>query len=178
MRPLPISTSRLNLRSAMEGDAKNLFAHYCSNIDSSRYLTRPPHKEIYQTKQFLTKWCDIAWKVDSPEFAWVVALKNTNEAIGVFLVEREEHRAQIHYGISSNFSDQGLITEAGLAIVSWLLAQKSIQRIWTVCDLENHSSIRVLNKLGFKNEGILQKWLSLPAFGQTARDCYIYGLTK
>lgn len=33
---------------------------------------------------------------------------------------------------------------------------------------------RVLESNGFKKEDLLRNWLVLPAFGNTARDCYIY----
>jgi ribosomal-protein-alanine N-acetyltransferase len=178
MKPSCISSSRLSLRSAMEADAINLFDRYCSDVGSSRYLTRQPHKEVSETKSFLNKWCCDAWTKDSSDFAWVIALKETNEAIGVFLVQEDGHKAQIHYGIGQHFSGQGFMTEAGYAVLLWLLDHENIQGVWTVCDLENYSSIKVLNKLGFKKEGILEKWFILPAFGQSARDCYIYGFTK
>ncbi len=52
------------------------------------------------------------------------------------------------------------------------------QRIWTVCDLENIGSFKVLEKSGFMKEGILKEWLVLPALGQSPRDCYIYSRLK
>ncbi|HHF7349623.1 TPA: GNAT family N-acetyltransferase [Legionella feeleii] len=172
--PSPIVTKRLNLRPAYDGDAESLFFNYCSDIESSRFLTRKPHTNIEQTSQFLTKWCDIAWKESLPEFAWVISLKNSREAIGVFLVTLKERNAEIHYGISRKFECQGLITEAGLAVVEWLQIQSDVTEISTVCDIDNHGSIRVLEKLGFENLGLLKEWLHLPAFGQKARDCYRY----
>ncbi|MFW2535428.1 MULTISPECIES: GNAT family N-acetyltransferase [unclassified Legionella] len=174
MTPSPIVTKRLNLRPASDGDAESLFYNYCSDIESSRFLTRQPHSNIEQTLQFLTKWCDIAWKESLPEFAWVISLRKNREAIGVFLVTLKERNAQIHYGISRRFECQGLITEAGLAVVEWLQIQSDVKEISTVCDLDNHGSIRVLEKLGFENQGILKEGLHLPAFGHKARDCYRY----
>ncbi|WP_198009994.1 GNAT family N-acetyltransferase, partial [Legionella tunisiensis] len=127
-----------------KGDEESLFYNYCSDIESSRFLTRQPHTTIEQTLQFLGKWCDFAWKENLPEFAWVIALRNTNEAIGVFLVMLKEENTQIHYGISRKFERQGLITEAGHAVVEWLQTQSDVKEISTVCDIDNYGSIRVL----------------------------------
>jgi ribosomal-protein-alanine N-acetyltransferase len=59
-----------------------------------------------------------------------------------------------------------------------LLSHEKLERIWTVCDLENIGSFKALEKSGFMREGILKKWLVLPALGQSARDCYIYSRVK
>lgn len=175
MKPLTLSTKRLTLRSSIDKDSESLFKNYCSDIYSSRFLTRKPHVNIEQTTNFLKDWCINSWVEESNRFAWVIALEDTDEAIGVFLVEIEGHKAQIHYGISRAFEGKGFITEAGNAAVDWLLRQSNLQCIWAVCDLSNQGSIKVLEKLGFNREGVLRKWLILPYFGScSARDCYMY----
>ncbi len=175
MKPLTLSTKRLILRSSIYKDSEFLFKNYCPSIYSSKFLTHKPHANIEQTSKFLNDWCIKPWIEESPRFAWVIALADTNEAIGVFLVESEGHKAEIHYGISPSFEGQGLITEAGHAVVSWLLCQSNLQRVWAICDLSNQGSINVLEKLGFNREGVLRKWLTLPSFGcSSARDCYMY----
>ena len=177
MKPLILLTDRLRLRATKNGDAMLLFHHYCSDKLSSKFLTRNPHNNIDQTEHFLKNWCTIPWHNESNQFGWVIALADSDEAIGIFLVELDAHKAQVHYGIARPFESQGFITEAGNAAVQWLLSQSELQRIWAVCDLENKSSIKVLEKMGFENEGILKKWLTLPSFdNHSARDCYIYAL--
>ena len=177
MKPSPILTSRLYLRNSYKKDAETLFYNYCSNDISSRFLTRKPHASINQTSDFLNKWCTSGWVQDSKQFAWVIALNGTDEAIGVFLVTLEKNTVQIHYGIDLNFEKQGLITEAGHAVIQWLKSHAEIKRAWTLCDLHNYGSIKVLEKLGFKKEAILRKWLALPAYEGTRRDCIMYGQT-
>lgn len=174
MKPSVLHTPRLTLRCAEKGDEESLFMHYCSHKQSSLYLTRQPHQNLEQTRLFLKTWCETPWKTDCNQFAWVISLKSTNQAIGLFLVEIEEHKAQIHYGISSIFQNQGFVTEAGKKIITWLKNQPTLQRIWAVCDIENDASIKILEKLGFQREGILYRWLKLPAFNHQARDCYCY----
>lgn len=175
MKPTRLLTERLILRRAHEKDSTNLFSDYFSDTHSSRFLTRKPHIHIEQTKKFLTEWCEAPWDQGSDKFAWVIASADTDRGIGIFLVElKDTHSAQIHYGICPNFSRKGFITEAGNAVIQWLIKQEDIQRIWTVCDLVHQGSIRVLEKLGFQNEGVRKKWLHLPAFSDSPRDCYVY----
>lgn len=177
IQPLFLSTDRLVLRCAENHDAHMLFKNYTSDPESARFLTRLPHANILETAKFLSEWCEIPWQNERNKFAWVVALKNTNEAIGVFFVEVDGHKAQIHYGISRAYWCQGFTTEAGRAVVTWLMMQPQLQRVWTVCEVGNYGSIKVLEKLGFQNEGVLQKWLVFPAFGDLARDCWVYART-
>lgn len=88
-----------------------------------------------------------------------------------------EHKAEIHFGIGKEFWNQGLTTEFVRVAVEWLKIQPKLQRVWAVCDLLNYGSTRVLEKIGFQKEGLLQNWLRLPAFGESARDCFIYAKT-
>ena len=145
----------------------------------ARFFNQTSHSNTDQTARFLTDWCDIPWEKECNKFSWVVSLKETNEAIAVFLVslDGQQHKAEIHYGIGRNFLKQGFTTEFSHMAVSWLMTQPQLQRIWAVCDLLNYGSIKVLENIGFHNECILRNWLRLPAFGDSARDCYIYART-
>ena len=81
MKPVTLYTPRLILRCAEKGDDDLLFSHYCSNPCSSTYLTRKPHHDIRQTSSFLTNWCKTPWDVDCNQFAWVISLSETKQAI-------------------------------------------------------------------------------------------------
>jgi ribosomal-protein-alanine N-acetyltransferase len=176
MNPSQLVTSRLYLRSACKGDEKPLFDNYCSDKEQSKFLAREAHINIEQTLNFLKTWGQSAWENHLPDFAWVIALKETNEPIGVFIVKLQNQQAQIHFGISRNYERLGYITEAGSSVIEWLRSHNEIKEIWTECDFENYASIKVLEKLGFINMGIKKNGLYLPAFGKKARDCYRYAI--
>lgn len=174
MKPSTLITNRLILRSASPAD-DNLFKDYFSNSDNAIFLARKSHDDINQTKKVLNDWCSLPWNLSSNKFGWIVALLGSNKAIGIFLVElNESSDAQIHFGINSEYSKQGLITEAGIAVIEWLKNQKDIRKIWTICDLLNTGSIRVLDKIGLKNRGIKKAAMISPAFNNSPRDCYLY----
>lgn len=178
MKPTTLLTKRLILRRAVQNDARSLFNNYTKDPECARFLTRPAHKKVEETSLMLEKLCDVPWEKECDMFAWIISLQESNEPIGVFLIISEGHKAQIHFGIGREFWKQGLVTECANVVIEWLMKQPQLQRIWTVCDLLNYGSIKILEKLGFQREGILQKWLILPAFGDQARDCYMYALTK
>jgi ribosomal-protein-alanine N-acetyltransferase len=175
MKPITLSTKRLILRRAHEKDPENLFRNYFSNPYSARFLTRKPHIHIDQTRKFLNEWCNEPWDSECKRFAWVIALANTNESVGVFLVELENNNtAQLHYGIGCDFIRQGLMTEAGHEVIQWLVCQTGLQKIWAMCDLSNIGSRKVLEKWDFQYKEILENKLILPAFDGSPRDCSLY----
>ncbi len=177
MKPTKLISKRLNLRRAHNGDADHLF-RYTSDLECSKFLTRAPHVCIDQTKKFLDKWCDLPWDEESNNFSWVVSLASNDEAIGIFLSKIEDHQAEVHFGIRREYWHQGYATEVLKIGTDWLLSNESIQRIWTVCDLENTGSFKALEKSGFMREGVLKNRLVIPAFGAQARDCYLYTRLK
>jgi [ribosomal protein S5]-alanine N-acetyltransferase len=171
-------TERLRLRRAQQGDAPVLFENYTGVQNCSRFLQRHAHANVAHTEAMLEKWCITAWDdVDAP-FAWVICTRNDDEPIGLFVVIPEKHKTEIHFGIGARFWGCGLAVEASRAAVSSLWRSPDIQRVWTVCDIENAGARRVLEKLGFQHEGTLRKWLVLPAFGNLARDCYVFSSTS
>lgn len=175
LKPQAIFTTNLVLRRFLQGDEIALFYNYCGDVQSARYLVRLPHTTPEQTAKFLHKWCDTAWNIASNEFSWVIALKETNEPIGVFLVMIEDNRGQIHFGIDLKLWNQGLIPEAGQAVIQWFERQPfKLKSLWTVCETSHLRSIRVLEKLGFKQDKVLCEYLCFPSLGETLRDCYVY----
>ena len=173
MKPKKLVTKRLVLRRTREGDADFLF-RYTSDIECSKFLTRSPHTHIDQTKHFLDKWCDRPWEEGGDNFSWVVSLPSNDEPIGILIANIEGNEAQVHFGLRKEYWHKGYCSEFLKIGTDWLLSQETLQRIWTVCDLENIGSLKVLEKSGFMKEGILKEWLVLPAFGTSPRDCYIY----
>ncbi|MBI2791152.1 MAG: GNAT family N-acetyltransferase [Gammaproteobacteria bacterium] len=91
MKPTQLISKRLILRRTLKDDADYLF-RYTNDAECSKFLTRAPHTHIDQTKNFLNKWCDLPWAVETDNFAWVVSLASNDEAIGLLIANIEEHR--------------------------------------------------------------------------------------
>jgi ribosomal-protein-alanine N-acetyltransferase len=171
-------TDRLCLRRAREGDAKVLFNNYTGDLECSRYLQRRPHVSVSETEAMLRKLCDEAWDTPGAPFSWVIAQRSTDEPIGVFVAFPSGHKTDFHFGISKRFWACGLASEAGQAALGALWRPPETQRVWTVCDVENIGSKRVLEKIGLSFEGTLKRWAVLPAFGPEARDCHVFSATR
>lgn len=69
--------------------------------------------------------------------------------------------AAIGYGIVPAQQRRGYATEGAGALVRWALAQPTVHRVVAGCEADNAASIRVLEKLGFRQlpaAGTLLSW--------------------
>lgn len=160
----------------MTEDAEPIFNSYATDRLVTRYLTWPPHETIKDTHKFI-KRCTNVWLAGTA-YPWVLCLKDSGEIIGMIELHLESHRADIGYVLAQDYWEQGYATEAGKLIVEWAIAQPAIYRVWAVCDVDNHPSARVLEKIGMQREGILHRWLFHPNVDKKPRDCYVYSMVK
>lgn len=80
---------------------------------------------------------------------------------------------EMGYWLRSDLCGRGLMTEAAKAIVEFAFVDLKIHRVELHAGTENHASIRVAQKLGFKREGVLRE------AGRGAGgfyDSYVFGL--
>ena len=190
--PDTFETARLRLRRPRMEDAPAIYARYASDGDVTRYLPWRPHRSVEETRIFLShllKAMDsgggtCAWIIEGRDDCRLMGL--TSMAIqtareGDFLStneERRHYRVFIAYHLARSEWGRGYATEAAQAIVDWALGQPRIFRIWTVCDIDNAASVRVLEKLGMRREGTLKRWSIHPNISPEPRDAYCYAIAK
>lgn len=84
------------------------------------------------------------------QFAGYVSIDNLNEKFF-------EHRGGIGYCIHPKFRGQGVTTEAVALVTDYAFKKYKLKRIAGWCRTFNKASVRVLEKAGYKLEGILRK---------------------
>jgi RimJ/RimL family protein N-acetyltransferase len=174
--PERFETSRLTLRTPVIEDAKSIFQNYANDRLVTRYLHWQPHENLAETKAFIQR-CTNVWRAGTA-FPWVMCLKKTGEVIGMIELRIDGHRADMGYVLARDYWEKGLATEAAKLILDWAIAQPPVYRVWAVCDIDNHPSARVLEKIGMQREGVLRRWLFHPNLDKEPRDCYSYALIK
>lgn len=174
--PEKFDTQRLLLRPPTLQDAEPIFHNYAKDKLVTRYLHWNPHETIEMTKAFL-KRCNNVWKAGTA-FPWVLTLKEDQDVIGMIELRIDGHMADIGYVLARNYWYQGYASEAAQLVLDWTIAQPTIFRVWAICDIDNHASARVLEKIGMQREGILRRWLFHPNVDKKPRDCYCYSLVK
>lgn len=173
--PQHIVTPRLTLRPPDLDDAPILFATYTADPEVLRFLTWRPHTTIADTAQFLQR-CLVAWEQQT-SFPWVITLTSTQQPIGMVEVRIHAHTMTFGYVLGRSFWGHGYMPEVIQSLVQWGITQPTIYRVWTVCDVANHASRRVLEKAGLQCEGILRRWIR-PYASAEPRDTYCFALVK
>jgi len=82
--------------------------------------------------------------------------------------------AELGYALSSDYWGMGLASEAALALVNFGFSHVGFQRIEARCMVENAASVRVLEKVGMRLEGVLRKGIYCKG---AARDLRLYAVT-
>ena len=157
-------------------DAEAIFEQYAQDPEVTRYLNWRPHENIDTLLEFLRR-CSDAWKNGSA-FPYVVIRKQDDRLIGMVEIRVDGHRADLGYVFARAYWGQGYATEAVSAIVEWAVNQPGIYRVWALCDIENHASARVLEKVGMRHEGVLRRFLVHSNISDRPRDCHCYSIVK
>ena len=82
---------------------------------------------------------------------------------------------EIGYTFLPNERGKGYCTEAATMMVDYLFLSKDVRRIQAETDERNIASQRVLEKVGFKKEGILRKIVFIRG---EWRDAYLYSILR
>ena len=153
-----IETERLILRRYVMEDAEDMYNHWASDKEVTKYLSWPTHPSVDITRMLIGDW--ISKYEDGGYFNWVIELKNAGTAIGnisVVNLEEEIDAAEIGYCMSRNYWGQGIMPEALRAVMDYLFDEVGLNRVEAYHDVNNPKSGRVMEKAGMKREGVLRQ---------------------
>jgi ribosomal-protein-alanine N-acetyltransferase len=108
---------------------------------------------------------------------WAVTLGGQDIVLGIFSLHHWDpyHRhAEAGYGLAQASWGQGIASEALRAIVQFGFEEMNLHRIYARTIADNHGSVRLLERLGFRREGT-QREHSWEDDG-TFHDSAIYGM--
>lgn len=158
MSPLPtLETPRLILRPFTPADAEAVFA-YARDPDVARYTGWNAHASVEDSKAFIRLQLE-AYETGTPP-TWAIVLKENGQLIGAAgLVSwlEAQHRAEIGYVIGKPYWGRGYTPEAAQILLDNCFLQGA-KRVQAICNVENHASARVLEKIGMQFEGVLRAW--------------------
>ncbi len=149
----PFETARLAMRRQRVADAPALFEAY-RDVDLMRYWSSAPHASIEETRAYLDPREDHQdWR------GWSITLKGDDTAIGTLAATtRRPGVAEIGYLLVRVRWGHGYAREAATGLIELLFAEGH-RRVFADTDPDNAASIAMLERLGFKREGLLrQEW--------------------
>ncbi|WP_149207536.1 GNAT family N-acetyltransferase [Flavobacterium johnsoniae] len=154
MAPLHIETPRLIIRHLSIHDLSN-FIIYRSNPEITKYQGFDV-MNLEQAEEFIT---ENAAKYFGKAGEWVqYAIENreTGQLIGDCAIKLDQYDTRIaEIGITISHLEQrkGFAKETLLGILTFLFNEIKLHRVVEIVDAENTASIKLLQSVGFKQEG-------------------------
>ncbi|MBU3200146.1 GNAT family N-acetyltransferase [Clostridium estertheticum] len=154
---MQIKTERLLLRKFEYTDDKNMLKHWVSDPEIQLMYSEPVYTTMKEVKELLNKYISAYEKNDC--YRWAIVLKETGECIGqiaYFLVDSNNHFAEIEYCIGSCFQRKGFATEATKSVIQYGFDKINLHKVQICHKSINIPSRNVIEKCGFVYEGTLR----------------------
>ncbi len=172
MRPVTLTTERLELSVPTEADVDAIFAA-CQDPTLQRYTTVPSPYERQHAEGFIG-YAATRWQ-DDLEATW--AIREGDALVGMIGLNgiTPAGAGEIGYWMAAPHRGRGLLTEAARAVVDWGLGARgaALARMEWRAVAGNTGSASVARKLGFRYEGLLRR-AAANSFGRD--DAWIAGL--
>jgi len=168
-----IETERLLLRRPQPDDAASVFARYAGDPEVTRYLGWPRHESLADTHAFLA-FSDAEWE-RWPAGPYLILSRADGALLGSSgLAFDTPDRAATGYVLAKEVWGRGFATEALRAIVE-VAPRVGVERLYALCHPDHRPSWRVLEKCGFRREGILLRHAEFPNLEPgTLSDVFCY----
>ena len=153
-----LETERLSLRKLHPSDAESLFA-ILSDRELTRFYDDEAFTKISQAREQLAAWDRgyEEWRV----IRWGITRRGTDTVLGTcgyYGFHRWHARASLGYELARPYWRQGIMTEALAAVIGFGFKQVGLNRIQAVLMPANVASVKLLEKLGFRGEGLLRQY--------------------
>lgn len=152
-----LETERLILRQVMEKDVDQLFK-ILSDAEVAKFDYFYPVTSKEEVMKFINRYRQEL--EEGEEITWGIIERNTNRLIGTCCMgdfDEGARRAEIGYDIAQVEWGKGYATEAIRAVIDFGFNAMDLNRIEATITPGNDSSVRVLRKLDFVQEGIVRE---------------------
>lgn len=149
--PFPIlQTERLVLRKVTLVDAPEVFIQR-SHPEIQKYIKRQPALSIDDAEQFIEKIT--TQEKNQESITWAITLKAEPKLIGsicLWKIEKENEKAEVGYSLHPDHFAKGIMSEALTQVCKFGFETMKLKCIDAYTNKENKSSLRLLNRNGFK----------------------------
>ena len=174
---MTVSTLRssVQIRPVRESDAP-LFRTWRGEPSVRRFQ---PLRDVPLSKirnDIATQSIDDLYRSRGERFQWVIEVDGRAAGWITLVVGNWDHGlCETGFALSTAFHGQGVMTQALTLLLPELFLRSTIERVEARCAVQNHASRRVLEKVGFQEEGVLRGYFLLR--GERV-DHYLYALLR
>jgi aminoglycoside 6'-N-acetyltransferase len=162
-----LETPRLVLRPLAEEDLE-AFAAYRSDPEVARYQSWSTPYPLERARQLLAEVA--AARPGSPGAWCQLAILRKGEAriagdVAFRALPEDARQGEIGFTLSPAHQGHGYAREAVARVLDYLFGELSLHRVVAICDVENVSSVRLLESLGMRRQGLMtpRRRSSVPA---------------
>src|SRR3989344_6016817 len=177
---MEIRTERLLLRPLRKGDVDSIVEN-ANNLDIASWLLSLP---FLYTKESAVKWINrnkSNWRIrDKDDYCFGIELLEIGKiigSIGIHHIDKYQKTATIGYWLGEKYWNNGYGSEALKVVIGFGFEKLKLNRLEACVFVGNPSSGKLLEKYGFKQEGLKRQSARCKADGKI-KDEYIYGLLK
>jgi len=153
-----IETERLLLRQITNDDVDILFKYWSDN-EVTKFMNLSPFKSITQVLEMLRLLNDLFEQQQA--LRWGITTKFDGQIIGTCGyntgLNKDSFIGEIGYELGKEYWGFGYMQETLQALIEYGFQCMNLNRIEAYVMVENTVSLNLLNKLGFKREGILRE---------------------
>lgn len=154
-----LETERLHLVEVKNEHAKGLFDNF-SNPSVIQYYGMEQVTELAVADKMVEQFRNSF--LASRSIRWAMIRKEDNRfmgTIGLNNLSKGMKRAEVGFEIHPDFWRTGMTSEALKAVLQYSFMELNLHRMGAVTFLDNVASIKLLEKNGFVQEGILRSYL-------------------
>lgn len=175
MQMLPIHTNNYTLRSISHEDAVNLF-EIMGDAETMKYITSHPVQSIEEMEEKINTHLE-NFQLEK-EIPWVIIDNKNERVIGMFRfhkVNMWHRKAEMGVAIHRDYQRKGLMTELMPEILRYGFEILELNRIVGDIFADNTGSRKILEKFGFKKEGVLRQ---TDFDGENFHDTVVYSMLR
>ncbi|NRB10035.1 MAG: GNAT family N-acetyltransferase [Rickettsiaceae bacterium] len=154
-----IEIGNIVLREIVIEDAEDYY-NYMSCKEMDGFLTQDNRPEnIEKSQEELKYWSSLF--PNKRSIYWAIAKKSDNKMIGTAgfnLISFPHSRAEISYDLDPSYWGQGIMLRSIKAILKFADDGLGLVRVQATVITDNERSIKLLERTGFKKEGLLVKY--------------------
>ena len=154
-----LESERLRLRPYRTGDTDAMFRLY-SDPRVMRYWSFSPWTDRSQAEAYLKR--ALAEMTEGRVLPWALATRADDRLVGtvtLFALDPVQGRAEVGYSLDPKLQGQGMASEALRLALGHAFDVLRLRRVEADVDPRNAPSCRLLERLGFRLEGLLRaRW--------------------